>query len=407
MNPWKGLKDLPKESWIIAFAILINRMGTMVLPFLVIYLTSSLQLKAGSAGFVVTFYGLGSLLTAPFVGRLADKIGSLLLMKLSLFLTGFVLLLYPYFKSYESVLMITFLWAVISEAFRPASLSLTSELVRPEIRKTAFALNRLMINLGMSIGPVLAGFLIYYSFSLIFYIDAITSMLAGVFLLSFKINVRKNIKPRLRDHKPLINKWAVGDKHFLYFLAALIPGLIVIFQHTSAMPVFLTRDLVFSTSTVGMLFAVNTVLIIFVEVPLNSAMSDWSYRNSLVLGMLFLASGFGMMAFVGNITLIILSIIIWTFGEMIVFPSSSAYISEIAPVEKRGEYMGFFQMIFSLGFTVGPWLGTKILEVYGAKLLWSGTFILGLVSAVMMLNVKSPLRYISKKSVLSEDTEFE
>lgn len=389
MNPWIGLKGLPREMWIVSFAILINRMGTMVLPFLVIYLTDRMGLKISTAGFVVTFYGLGALITAPFVGKLADKVGSFFLMKVSLFCTSVLLVLYPFISTYSLILIVTFVWAVISEAFRPASMALVSSIVKPGQRKTAFALNRLMINLGMSIGPVAAGFLIKLSFSIIFFVDAFTSFLAALFLVFFPVKIidssihESTGADSTGDQSP-----AWKDKHFIYFLLALIPASFVIFQHIGSMPVFLIKDLHFDTGTVGLLFAVNTILIILVEVPLNTAISDWSYGKTLMLGSLLIAVGFGAMAFTSNIFYIIISIIVWTFGEMTFFPIGSAYVAEVAPGNRRGEYMGFYQMIFSLSFTLAPWLGTTALENFGAKTLWIGAFFTASVSAMLMLRLK-------------------
>ena len=83
MNPWKGLNTLPRNMWIIFFTTLINRTGTMVLPFLTLYLTTKEKLSAGDAGLVIAFYGAGALVTAPLSGKLSDKIGPLLQMKLA------------------------------------------------------------------------------------------------------------------------------------------------------------------------------------------------------------------------------------------------------------------------------------------------------------------------------------
>jgi MFS family permease len=133
---------------------------------------------------------------------------------------------------------------------------------------------------------------------------------------------------------------------------------------------------------------VNTVLIIFIEVPLNDAMRNWDDRKSLALGALLCGIGFGLMAFTNTIPPIIVLIIIWTFGEMIFFPSSGEYVAKIAPEKQRGEYMGYFQMSFSFAFMVGPWLGAVVLEQFGSFSLWLGCFLFGLVSTVMMLRLK-------------------
>ncbi len=95
------------------------------------------------------------------------------------------------------------------------------------------------------------------------------------------------------------------------------------------------------------------------------------------------------MAFATNIVGLVVTIIIWTFGEMILFPASASFISGIAPENKRGEYMGFYQINFSLAFTLGPWLGMTILEIFGPQILWSFAFVLGILSSILMLQIPS------------------
>jgi len=387
LNPWKGVKGLSRDLWVIYTATLINRSGTMVLPFLALYLTTRLHEDAATAGLILTFYGIGALVTAPLMGRLSDKAGSLTVMKLSLFLSGCILLLYPMIQGFGLLLAATFLWAIINEAFRPAVMSLISYIAPPEKRKTAFAMNRLVINLGMSIGPVAAGFLAQISFSIIFYVDAVTAILAAAFLTFYPVHHKINKEElekegeKLQSHKGIVLK----DIRFIFFLLALTPATMVIFQHIGVLPLYLVKDLHFQTSTFGMLIAVNTVLIIFVEVPLNTAMTNWSEKKSLALGALLIGIGFGSTAFVSNVIPLIITIIIWTFGEMIMFPSSSAFAAEISPPNRRGEYMGYFQMSFSLAFTLSPWLGTLVYDNYGGKAVWLASFAVSAVSAAALL----------------------
>jgi MFS family permease len=391
MNPWKGLKSLPREMWIIAGGTLINRTGTMVLPFLALYLTSKIHLSADKAGFIITFYGIGALITAPFVGRLADKFGSYLIMKISLFCSGIVLLFYPFVEGYFQILAITILWAIINEAYRPANMSLISHVVRPEQRKAAFALNRLVINLGMSVGPVVAGTLVLINYSIIFFVDAATAILAALFLIFFPVHEKfRHIgkDTPMSGIKRSASKSAFKDLAFIYFLFGMLPASMVIFQHIGALPIYVVNDLEIPTWVFGLLAMVNTVLIILIEVPLNISMSKWPEKLSLALGAFLIGLGFGAMAYASTIAEVALTIVIWTFGEMIFFPSSAAYVAEISPSEKRGEYMGFFQMLFSASLAFGPWLGTVVYEQSGAKILWIWTFIFGCISASMIFFLK-------------------
>ena len=99
-NPWRGLKGLPHNMWTLFVATLINRSGTMVLPFLAIYMTKQLHISEAYAGLMVAAYGAGALVTAPFVGKIADKVGALRVMKFSLSVTGLILFVYPLFTNF-------------------------------------------------------------------------------------------------------------------------------------------------------------------------------------------------------------------------------------------------------------------------------------------------------------------
>jgi MFS family permease len=390
-NPWRALKDLPHNMWVLFWATLINRSGTMVLPFLALYMTKHFGYSEADAGMVLAVYGVGALITAPTIGKISDKVGSFKIMKTSLFLTGLMFFVYTFISNYYLILGFTFLLAVINEAFRPANLSLISEVVTPAQRRTAFALNRLAINLGMSIGPVIGGLLTLINFSIIFYVDGFTSLIAALFLITSrweKIDEEATFNTIIIDGETK-HLGALKDKNLVFFLLALIPVVMVFFQHMSTMPLFLVNDLGFSTATYGALTIVNTGLIILVEVPLNNYLSTWSDKKNLAIGAILTSIGFGGMAFAHNIPFLIITIVIWTFGEMIVFPASAAYVSEIAPVKKRGEYMGFYQMSFSISFMAGPWLGTLVLENYGSFSLWIGAFAFCIASAIMMLNLRT------------------
>ncbi len=375
-------------------ATLINRAGTMVLPFLVLYLTEHLKFSESDAGFVLSVYGIGSLVTSPLAGRLSDHFGPLRIMRLSLLLSGAILFLFPFAHNYFALLCIAFLWAVLNEAFRPASMSVVSDWVEPERRKAAFALNRLAINLGMSIGPAAGGFIATISFTALFFIDGATAIIAGIVLVlsSLRPVIPKVLNPA---HASSAVQMAVppasvfADRRFIYFLAALLPVIIVFFQHNSTLALFIVRNLQLPKSDYGILFAINTVMIILLEVPLNSGMAHWPHRRALSLACLLWGIGFGALIFATDMRTTAFTVAIWTFGEMILFPGAAAYVSEIAPAGRRGVYMGIYQMSFSLAFILAPWLGTHILERLGATAVWSFTFLLGCLSAAMMWRIRS------------------
>jgi MFS family permease len=361
----------------------------MVIPFLVLYLTQKIGVTASEAGVALLVYGIGAFISAPLTGRLADRIGALKVMKMSLIGTSIVMFIYGFITNYYLILVFSFILSVINEAFRPANLSLITETVSPSQRRLAFALNRLGINIGMSIGPVAGGFLILIDYHFLFYVNAFASLVAGIYLTATPwTSLSETDSATSEIATPLVGTSVLKDLKFLFFLIAVVPANLVFFQHIGGLPLYIVDDLKYSTAAFGLFSAINTVLIIIAEVPLNNMMANMSYSRSMFIGALLAAIGFGAMAIARDITPLIITIIIWTFGEMIFFPVTAAYASEIAPAKKRGEYMGYFQMTFSFAFSAGPWLGAVVYEKYGAVILWSGALVMGLITAVLILFVK-------------------
>lgn len=390
MKAWRDLRNLPRGVWVLFATTLVNRAGTMVLPFLVLYLTRDLGFTAVQAGRVLLVYGTTALFSAALSGRLSDVLGPMKVIRNSLFATSAVLLLFPLARSHWSVIGMTFVLSLAAESFRPASLAVVADLVTPAQRKPAFALTRLAINLGMSIGPAVGGFLATVSFRWLFLVDGATSLAAGVLLvLALRRAPAHHAQANAGPEGPVVlpSKRAWKDGQLLFFLAALFPVSIVFFQHLSSMPLYLVRDLHLSEIDYGLFFTINTLLIVALEVPINSATAHWSHRRTLALGTLLFAVGFGALALARGFGSVAATVVVWTFGEMFLFPALAAWVTGIAPPPRRGEYMGLTQMAMSLGFAIGPWAGTAVLQRFGGTTLWLGCLALGLVATGMMLRL--------------------
>ena len=404
LNIWGSLRGLPRDIWILAGATLVNRAGTMVLPFLVLYLTRELGFTPGRAGLALAAYGAGAIIVAPLAGRLSDSIGPLPIMKASLIVTGLLLLLFPFVTGFAAVIALTFVWSLVSESFRPANLTIVTDVVSPDQRKPAFALIRLAINLGMSIGPAAAGFIATRSFYWIFIVDAITTIVAGIVLILVPLDAANAARSQAErdqhaDARVRRRHAIFGDRRLLLFLFALFLTCFVFFQHDGPLPLFLVEGLGLSPAFYGMLFTINTVMVVLIEVPLNAATATWSHRWVLAAGAFLFAVGSGILAFAASAAVVVLSIMIWTFGEMMLFPQASAYVAEIAPPSRRGEYMGAYSLAFSLAFALAPWAGTVGLGVLGARTLWLVVFTIGAISAVMMLRVTIPDERVAVQAV--------
>jgi predicted MFS family arabinose efflux permease len=398
---WKDLRHLPRPVWIVSASQLVNRAGSMVLSFLVLYLTRERGFSAERAGFVLFLYGAGAIVSAPLAGRLADRWGAVPVMRASLFCSGAMLLLYPLAQSLPVIGIVTVALAMLTEAFRPAAMSFFGEAVESARRKSAFAVYRLAINLGMAIGPAVGGVLATLSFRYLFLVDGATSLAAATVLSAASLPSRPrraHAEPANAAHPTTATRLrlstaAHADPRFLFFLAGVLPVTVIFFQHISSMPLFIVRDLGLSAATFGLLFSLNCLLIVVLEIPLNAATAHWPHRQTLALGAVLSGAGFGAMAFARDFWSLAATVVLWTFGEMLFFPASAAYATDIAPDSRRGEYSGLYTMVFSVAFAIGPWAGTIVLERLGARILWASTFVLGLVAGAMFLRLPEPVAH--------------
>lgn len=389
MNVWKSLRRLPRGVWVISGALLVNRAGSMILAFLVLYATRDLGLSAERAGIAVTGFGVGALLAAPASGRLADRFPPLSIMQASLVLGGLAAVVLPLARSFVPFVAGVFLWAAVSEAYRPPSLAIIGEITPPDQLKPAFSLVRLAVNLGLSIGPVVGGMLAERSFPTIFVADGATSILAGVVLIMLAGRMGLPTRAVHSESAARRPRAALRDRRFVVFVVAMVPVLAVIFQCLSGMSLYVVRDLGVSTSGYGLLLAINTLLIVILDLPINAATALWPHRRALLLGSTLVACGFGALAFARTAGAVAATIVVWSFGEIFVFGALNALAVELAPPQRRGEYMGLYQMAFSLAFVVAPALGVLVLERLGPTALWGGCFVAALGSGAILARIRS------------------
>lgn len=386
LNPWRDLGSLPREAWLLFWTNLANRAGMMVLPFLILYLTTERGLSAARAGVVLAAAGITTIVAAPIAGRLADRIGSLPVMRVSLATAGLLLFVYPFARTFWQLIAITILWSFFDVSFRPSSLKLMTESVQPVHRKSAFALVRLAINLGMSVGPALGGFLAAVSFKAIFWVDGATSIIAALILLLFRADRITRVDTNPAKQKSSAKISLLRDAPFLVFLFGNFLIAFVFFQHEGALPLYLVKTLHQSPAFYGMLFTMNTLVIVALEIPLNSLTALWPHSRSLGVGGALITIGFGALAVADSAALVILTVLLWTFGEMLLFPSLSAFLGDIAPAEASGFYMGAYTTSSQLGFALGASFGAYLFAGIGAPAVWLVMLAVGSVGTFVLVS---------------------
>lgn len=388
---------LPKEAWLLSVVEFVNRTGTMVFFYMTLYLTQTFAYTPTQAGQVISVYGFGALVGSYAGGKLTDVLGAYNVQKLSLVITGLTFILLGQLRSYWWIMVVMFFMGVCSEAMMPANATAMSQVCPPELRTKGFALNRLAINLGVSIGPVVGGYLALIDYGLLFWIDGLTCLLAaGIFMLFFKTS-RPAQEPQASSpvNTPTQSVWR--DFYFLKVLALVFFLGIIFVQLFNTFPLFFRTVYGLKENRIGLLIAVNTVMIVLFEMLLMDALKKWPIGKMIALGALLLGGGFALMPLGSTFLFGCFTVAVWTMGEMLSMPSLTTLIANHSDDAVRGKYMGLFSFAFALSMVVGPLLGAKIYDSLGPSTLWFGCGAAGIIlwwsfSSLEKAKTKSPIR---------------
>src|SRR5690606_38790498 len=244
-----SFKGLSSESWMLAVVMLINRSGSMVLPFLGIYMTHHLGFSLRNTGIVLSFFGIGSVLGSWLGGMVTDKIGEFKVQAAALLLSVPLFCMIPLFKSEMGLAFIILLQSTVSVAFRPAnSVAITRYAKKGNITRS-FSFNRMAVNLGISICPALGGILSAESFHFLFYSNALGALIAGItYIWFFRKREHRNKEAEIIE-KSQNDVSPYRDRKFLLFAFFCLIFSICFFQILNTLTIFYKEEAKLSQQT--------------------------------------------------------------------------------------------------------------------------------------------------------------
>lgn len=385
-------KGLSIKVWKLAGVLLINRSGMMVLPFLSIYVTSQLGWSKLEAGIITGCFGLGSLVGSYYGGQLADRIGIFNTMFLSLIVSGCLFISMGFFESFYPLCLLMFLTTCFADLFRPASFSALALFTDESNVTRGISLVRIAINLGISIGPSIAGLLAAtVGYFWLFVFDGVTCLIAALFLFLFLAPPKKKTK-EIKVKEEVKNPYL--DRDFMIYLFFNVLNLIVFFQILNVVPVFFKEVLLMTEAEIGFFFTVNGLIIVIFEMPiiywleLKKAVFAPLIFGIIMIGLSFL-SFYG--AAISTLLVLVLYNTLTTFGEIINFPFINTVGIQRAGEKSMGSYMGAVSVMFSVAFLLSPLLGLPIVDIIGYDIYWTVCVIVCFISAVGIFYIKPKL----------------
>ena len=377
----RNVRELPRAAWLLVAGSFVNRFASFAVVFLVLYLTRR-GISPARAGLAVAVWGVGEVLASLIGGHLADRVGRRNTIVLSMFSSAATVLALSQVHSYGAILPLAFLAGLATEMYRPAGGALVADVVPEGQRVSAFALLRFAVNLAIAGGAAVAGLLANHSFFWVFLSDAGTSVAFGILALVALPEGTRTARGQDRRGGGYLH--ALSDRAFTIFLASSIVAAFVYFQQQAALPLHVTRVSHLSNADFGLLLSLNGILIVLFELPISSITMRLPARRMIGLGFALVGVGFGLTAFAHSLLALMVTVAIWTTGEMIGAPVGYAYVADIAPAHMRGRYQGIYGLCWSSGTVTAPVLGAYLVT-RSANGFWVACGILGLFSAAFIL----------------------
>ncbi|GGH06580.1 MFS transporter [Mucilaginibacter phyllosphaerae] len=376
----KAYSGLSPNSWYLSVVMFINRSGTMVVPFMSIYCINQLGFSVVQAGYIMALFGVGAIFGAFIGGKLTDKIGFYDLQVFTLLSGGILFIILGYQRTFLSLAIGTFVLSFCSEAFRPANSTAIAHYSSPENKTRSYSLNRLAVNLGWAFGGGLGGYLASINYSLLFWVDGCTNILAALMLLK--------LMPRAAIKKSEVKPVATGpvasayqDKTYLWFIfLSTIFGL-CFFQFFIMEPVFYKIGWHLDERVIGALLALNGILIVLIEMVLINYLEGKRHALTyIVWGVLITGFAFALLNVLPpGIATATLVVILVTFGEIMSMPFMNSFWIARTNNYNRGEYAALYTMSWSAAQVFAPALGSQVINYGGFNSLW---WLLGILSAL-------------------------
>ena len=365
--------------WWLSLVMLINRTGTMVFPFLSIYLTRHLHFTEIQASWILSVYGLGSMAGTLFGGWFSDKYGKFKIQSISLILAGVGWLIISQVTDYFTLLTIVFFQTFVSESFRPANSAAIATIAKPENLTRSYSLNRMAINVGFTLGPMLAGVLASISYFFLFMTDGITSIFSGIlFFIIFRkefFTKPEPVVPPPAKKRLFTASGPLRDGNFMAFIICSVLFTTIFFQLLFTLPLYYKDVYAMSDRNVGLLLAISGGIVFLSEMVLVHFFRRFRIYPLVMIGCILIGTSFMMLNLFTGFQWLIAGMIIISYGEIFTMPFMMAYTSNKATESTRGRYMAFYSLAFSIGLILAPFIGMRVIKHYGYATLWWAVFL--------------------------------
>jgi MFS family permease len=397
------VKTYPRQFWLLFWGMLISTLGaSMVWPFLMIYVSEQLELPLATVTSLMSLNAAMGLVFSFIAGPVTDRLGRKWVMVVSLAVNGLCYLLMSQAHTLGAFAILMAAAGAFNPLYRVGADAMMADLVPAEKRMDAYSLLRTSNNAGIAIGPAIGGLVASISYNIAFFGAAIGLV---TFSLLIALFARETLPARLSSAVPTSKESFGGypkifkDQPFIGFL------IVFTLTHMCAsliwvlLGVYAKQNYGVPESQYGLIATTNALMVVFFQLPVTMLTKRFPALPVLAVGSLFYALGVGSVALGQGFAGFWLSMVIMTIGELIMTPTASAYVANLAPADMRGRYMSLYGLTWGTAAGIAPLVGGLLNDNYGPIYIWYGGFLVGMlgVAGFILLSRKSsqPIKAIS------------
>jgi MFS family permease len=355
----------------------------MIWPFMTIYVSEKLDLPLTEVAGIITLNGFAALFASFIAGPITDRFGRKWIMVFSLIGNGITYYLLSQAGTLPTITILMALRGLFQPLYRVATNAMVSDMIAPDRRADAFALIRTSNNAGLAIGPAIGGFVVVNSYTSSF-IAASVALASYGLLIAFmaRETLPASPEPELQSKPPAKGySHIIRDKEFLSFLFAFTLFRICTAMLWILLAVYAKQNFQVVESQYGLMQMTNAIMVVAFQVGVTSITKRYLPLPVLAIGTLVYALGVGSIALGQGFWGFWFSLVIITTGELMIMPTSSTFVANLAPIDMRGRYMAAFAFAPGVGRSIAPMIGGLLNDQIGPRAIWVGGGLIGLASA--------------------------
>nr|WP_283249463.1 MFS transporter [Bacillus sp. FJAT-49736] len=387
-------------------SLFISMTVSMSAPFLAIYLKRSTDLGYGLIGLIVGVTPLTAAFGGIIGGILSDRLGRKKLLIVSLFVQSVSYVFLVLTANPIVLVLINSLRGLSSSFFTTISKALMADLTKKEKRYKLFSSHYLVVNIGYIIGPMIGVILGATENQFTFIYTALCYLLYGIGLTVLLCFIHTG--PSIKDCGPkttfLISFTTVRKDIILWFF--IMGGILLTMVHGQISVIlsqYLNERMSNGAALFGILMSTNGISVICLQLPILRFFHKCTVLQRLSCGIGFFILGEAGFAFSTNWAWFIISMVIFTVGEILIIPAENEQIDEITPNHLRGAYYGA-QGFTSIGSFLGPWIGGILLSKWGGKPMFFSMMIFAIISLAFYMKGHYLRRKIHSQTGMNTST---